>query len=188
MKKKFGQSKDVRKALSFERTLHRWKSWLASIQEGRSTLTSSNFKPSLEEMETTSTKALLHLEFPKSTNMELYWLCCVLVDYQEKGGYRFENLVLPEWFPREYTYTPGTYNFRGHRIYPPVLWDEDDHEFWFMRDPFTRMESREQRAESFPKFPNRYGAIVLNPEHPVRKYMRRGRPSGSTKDGITYLD
>jgi hypothetical protein len=53
-------------------------------------------------------KTLAELGFPKCTLFELYWLCCVFSDYAEysyyadlpqRSGFKFEKLVLPNWFP-----------------------------------------------------------------------------------------
>ncbi len=188
----------LRKALTFERALHSWDRWLYSIVNGRKVLRSRQPHPSLKEMMNVAKKSLAEMEFPSCILLEVYWLCCVFANYGTKGGFKFDMLVLPDWFPSTFggnTFskgdTFGTFNFEGKRIYPPQVWDEADRKFWFEREPVVRYVPPRKRAEvykDYPFYPNRELILVLPADHPVRKYIKRGRPFTTTTEGETILE
>ena len=89
----------IRKALVFERALHRWDRWLDSLANGRKILRFQHLHPSLEEMRDVAKNMLAKLDFPACTIFELYWLCCVFANYRTAHGFKFDKLVLPDWFP-----------------------------------------------------------------------------------------
>jgi hypothetical protein len=147
----------MRKALVFERALHCWDKWRDSVARGRKVLPFRQSPPSLEEVRNVAKKALVEMGFPSCTVFGLYWLCCVFADYEVVGGYKFDKLVLPDWFPFPSGFKWDKFgfswdknlDFKGKRIYPPEVWDEADRRFWFARDPVLRYLSPKERAARF---------------------------------------
>ena len=150
--------------------------------------------PSLQYMRSVAQEALARLEFPPCTQIELYWLCCVFTDYWTQGGFIFEKLVLPDWFPLPFGFVDEEYidkkllDLKG-RIRPPFVWDENDRIFWFEREPLSRLLRPELREKHFKTYPeNRDFVLLLPDKHPVRKYFRRGRPNKTKANGETMLE
>jgi hypothetical protein len=181
-----------RKNLTFERALHKWPQWLDSIANGRKELRFRHSHPSLEEMINISKKVLKEMHFPSCTLLEIYWLCCVFANYETATGFKFDKLVLPDWFPSTLKdYLGCTINFKGKRIYPPEVWEEADRKFWFERDRlllYLSPEERDATYEDYPYYPNRHFIFVLSDDHPVRKYVKMGRPITTKADGETMLE
>ena len=184
--------RSFRKNLAFERTLHRWPPWLDSIANSRKELRFQQSRPSLEETISIAKKALKKMDFPSCTLLEVYWLCCVFTDYTTAVGFKFDKLVLPDWFPSSFKDACGfTMNFKGRRIYPPVIWNEADRKFWFENNEVTLYLPQEKRAEAyedFPYYPDKNGILVLPADHPVRKYIKMGRPITTNPYGETMLE
>lgn len=183
------------KQKTFEGVLHRWNLWLDSIAEGRKTLAATQSHPSLREMRNTAKKNLAELGFPSCRLLELYWLCCVFADYETKGGFKFDKLVLPAWFPLPFGFNHHEkyldkrfLDLKGGRIKPPIVWDEADRMFWFMRDPLAQILPPERRAEYFKDYPNKDFILVLPSDHPIHKLVKRGRPTTTKANGETILD
>ncbi len=173
-----------RKALVFEQALHRWQPWLDSIIQGRKLLRFIESHPPLQEMRNTAKKALDELAFPPCTFFELYWLCCIFADYEAKDCFKFDKLVLPDWFPFPFGFRmDGNLDFKGKRIYPPEVWDEADVKFWQESNPLTRITGKPSGGYCDKDF-----TIVLLPDHPVRKFIKPGRPIKVDKYGQTWLD
>ncbi len=181
----------LRRALVFEKALHSWHRWLYSIANGRKVLRLRQAHPSLEEMMGIAKKAITEMEFPSCTLLEVYWLCCVFADYETTSGFKFDKLVLPDWFPSHFRKDAfWTFDFKGKRVYPPEIWDEADRRFWFERDPVIYNLPPEKRAEmyeNYPYSPERDYILVLPIDHPARKYIKRGRPITDMADGETLL-
>jgi hypothetical protein len=148
-------------------------------------------------------KALAEMKFPSCTLLEVYWLCCVFVDYKAEGVFMFDKLVLPEWFPSPFRIDGfRTPNFKAKRIYPPQVWDEADVKFWFERDPAVRALSGQVvddidgtvhyedtsaiKEKILQNYLNNDFILVLPADHPVREYIERGRPN-KVAHGKTYL-
>lgn len=186
------QDRTHRKNLRFERALHKWLRWLDSIANGRNELRFRQSYLSLEEMISIARKALTEMNFTSCTILEIYWLCCVFADYKTADGFKFDKLVLPDWFPSRYKDAHGfTLDFKGKRIYPPDVWNETDRKFWFERNPVTSYLTQEERAESYenyPYYPDRNCILLLPADHPVRKYIKTGRPITTKADGETILE
>lgn len=179
----------IRKALVFGRALHCWDRWLYSVTYGRKVLRFRQSYPSLEEMRNVSKKALTEMGFPSCTIFELYWLCCVFADYETPDGFKFDNLVLPDWFPFPFGFKlDKDLDFKGKRIDPPEVWNEADRKFWFARDPMLRCLSPKDRAARFENYPDRDSILVLPADHTVRKYVKRGRPITTKSDGETPIE
>ncbi|MFC1935261.1 hypothetical protein ACFLX9_00620 [Chloroflexota bacterium] len=144
--------------------------------------------PSLQKMREVAQKHLSDLGFLPCTIFELYWLCCVFVDYQSTGGFKFDKLTPPDWFPFPFGFKHEEFRcFKGHRIYPPEVWDEADRVFWFNRRP-VMPSSQKEWDNDFREFPNREFVILLAPDHPVRKCFKTGRPTTKTPIGETFLE
>ena len=82
-------------------------------------------------------------------------------------------------------------NFKGKRVYPPDIWNEADRKFWFERNLVTRYLPPKKRAkayENFPYYPDGNCILVLPTDHPVRKYIKTGRPIMTKADGETILE
>ena len=188
-KKSARLSPHVRRCLAFEQALHRWKPWLASVLEGKKLLRVEGLPaPNLPRMREVAKNTLLGLAFPPCTVLELYWLCCVFVDYKAKVGFRFDNLIPPDWFPFPFGFNhEESYLFEGCRIYPPEVWDEADRVFWFERQPVLPTSQKEWE-DDFNRFPNREFVMLLAPDHPVRKFIKKGRPIKATATGETILE
>ena len=189
----------IRKALVFERALHSWDRWLCSVSNGRKTLRFRDLHPSLEEMRAVAMKMLAELDFPACRVFELYWLCCVFADYQTEHGFKFDKLILPDWFPFpsglkwtafgfDSSWSSWNLDFKGKRIFPPDVWDEADREFWFSKSPMGLYLSPENRAKCFQNYPNRDFIMILPNDHPVRKYIKQGRPTTTKRDGETLME
>lgn len=194
----------LRKALVFERALHCWDSWLNSVAYGRKALQFQQSHPPLEEMMNIAKKALTEMKFPSCTLLEVYWFCCVFADYQTADGFKFDKLVLPDWFPSPFRRDAfGTLDFKGRRIYPPQVWDEADVKFWFERLPVVRAlpthtigltgtrpcrNSSAIKATIFKNCPPKDFILVLPADHAVRKYIKRGRPITTIAGGETLLE
>lgn len=149
-------------------------------------------------------KALAEMEFPSCTLLEVYWVCCVFADYKTESGFNFDKLVLPEWFPSPFRRDGfRTLDFKGKRIYPPQVWDEADVKFWSEKDPAVRALSSQiididgtvrredtsaTRAKILEGYLNNDFILVLLAGHPVRKYIKRGRPIKTKRDGETILE
>lgn len=185
-----GQERIIRRALGFERALHRWDKWLDSIAYGRKVLRFRQSPPSLQEMRSVAKNVLSELGFPDCTFFELYWLCCVFADYETKSGFYFEKLVMPDWFPFPHGFKHYDWiDLRGKRIYPPEVWDESDVMFWRERDSFAQFLHEPEKKQFLEEMvPNREWVIVLPPDHPIRKSIRRGRPITTTPNGETLLE
>ena len=191
------QSGAIRKALRFEKALHRWPVWLDSIANGRKELGFRKSHPPLEEMISAAKKKLAEMNFTTCVLLEVYWLCCVFADYDTTDGFKFDKLILPEWFPSDYPHKEinnFAFNFVGERIYPPVIWDEIDKKFWFERNEVLRIlvayepERRTELYENYPGYPLRYGILLLPADHPVRKYIKKGRRITANAEGETMLE
>lgn len=196
----------LRKALVFERALHRWDKWLDSVAYGRKVLRFQQSHPALEEMISVAKKALTEMKFPACTLLEVYWLCCVFVDYKTEGGFVFDRLVLPDWFPPPFKREGWAFDIKGKRIYPPEVWNDADLEFWVQRDPVVRLfpshtegpdgrirrigpsEPSTIRAPIRESYLNSGFILVLPANHPVRKYIKKGRPIKIKADGETILE
>lgn len=178
----------IRKALVFERALHRWDRWLKSIAGGREVLRFPQGHPPLEHMRNVAKKALTDLGFPSCTVFELYWLCCVFADYKMERSFKFDKLVLPDWFPFPFGFEQEMEpDFKNKRIYPPEVWNESDRKFWFAKNPLLRCLSPKDRAAHFQNYPKRDFILVLPVDHPVRKHIDRWRPTPTMADGETLL-
>lgn len=182
------------KQKTFERALHRWDKWLDSIDEGRKVLRFRESPPSLRKMRSVAGKALGELGFPSCTIFELYWLCCVLCDYATDGGFKFDKLVLPDWFPLPFGFKDEEFidkkllDLKGGCIKPPLVWDEADRMFWFAREPIAHYLPLEIRGQDFQHYPKKDFIIVLPSDHPIHKYVKRGRPPTTQANGETMLD
>jgi hypothetical protein len=188
---------------TFERALDSWDPWLKSITDGRKVLQSSSRHPSLEEMRLLARTTLTELGFSPCNMFELYWLCCIYSDYDTEyvakrhKDFRFERLVLPEWFPLPFGFHHEALHlvdFKGKRILPCEVWTEDDLK-WQIR----------QRMQVYPPhFVGREGtvpvdrrglaekgvaeyladwAIVIAADHLIHKFVKRGRPTKPIADG-----
>ena len=199
----------IRKALVFERALHNWRPWLDSIAYGRKVLALGQSYPSLEEMRKIAQETLSNLKFPQCTMLELYWLCCVFARYETKMGFKFEELVIPDWFPLPFGFrneeyllakpaSPSTYWRKarrelfykesrlirpGRRIMPPTVWNEADKRFWFAGNVIAQCSPPERRAEYFQNYPDSEFILVLPSDHPVRQFVRHGRPRKALPNG-----
>jgi len=188
MKKSAQLPMQVRKVMSFERALHRWKPWLDSVAQGRKSLKPDGLpRPNFNTLIIAARKALREIGFPPCAIFELYWLCCVYADYETASGFMFNRLILPAWFP-PLGFKPGhPLDFKGKRIYPPEIWDEDDRLFWFLRQPMLA-ESQEERQRQFDDFPDLDWVMILPPDHFVHTLLKKGRPLKTTASGETWLD
>jgi len=176
---------------SFEIALHRWPEWKISITSGRKQLGAGAPPPGLEAMRGAAQWALAGLGFPECAMMELYWLCCVFSDYDasESGYYKFDLLVLPDWFPLPFGFKHNPdLDFEGLRIRPPELWTDADVKFWGRRSPLARMLPKDRIEEYLAKwFPDPEIIMVLPADHSVRKRVRPGRPDTDTPSGETMV-
>jgi hypothetical protein len=176
------------KRASFERALHRWDKWLESINKGRKALGFPASRPSLQEMRIVAKKFLTELGFPACTLFELYWLCCVLTDYDEGGGLKFNKLVLPDWFPFPFGFRyeksiPKEFLDLKGRIPPPRVLSEVEAKFWQANTTMARITGKPS-----DKLPNSEFIMVLPDSHPVRKQVRIGRPIKNKADGKAVLE
>jgi len=138
-------------------------------------------------MRNTAQQKLEQLAFPFCTIFELYWLCCVFSDYETEGGFYFEKLVLPDWFPFPHGFKHhDDFDLRGKRIYPPEVWNEA--KVSLMRERNTSADYlREPNRSHFLEemVPDKDFVIVLPSDHPVHQFVSRGRPTKTTADGET---
>lgn len=186
----------IRKTLVFERALHCWKKWPKSVTYGRKVLRFRQTHPSLEEMRNVANRVLTEMRFPPCTIFGLYWLCCVFADYKAPDGFNFHKLVLPDWFPFPCGFKWDKFgfssdkdlDFKGERIDPPEVWNEADRKFWFARNPVVRCLSPKDRVARFENYPDRDFVLVLPADHPVREYVKRGRPITTKEDGVTLIE
>jgi hypothetical protein len=149
-------------------------------------------------------KALAKMKFPSCTLLEVYWLCCVFADYKSEVGFKFDKLVLPDWFPSPFMRDGlRPLYFKGKRIYPPQVWDEADVKFWFERDPSVRALSGQTididgavhyedtsaiKEKLLENYLHNDSILVLPADHPVREYIERGRPKKVTPYGQTLVE
>ena len=165
---------------SFELALHRWPEWKISIKSGREQLCTGVTHPSLGKMRGVAQSVLAGLGFPECTMMELYWLCCVLSDYEKgtKGSsFNFHQLVLPDWFPLPFGFRrEAELEFEGVRVWPPDVWSEAHAKFWGNKSPLAQGT------------PDLEFAMVLPADHPVRKYVKPGRSLTDTPSGETMIE
>lgn len=193
------QDRVLAKDLSFERALHRWPKWLKSVANGRTTLQAPQARSSVVDMLNVARRALAEIKFPPCLLLEVYWLCCVFVDYETADGiYYFDKLVLPDWFPSQWSDKGCRFDFKGKRIYPPQVWDEADRKFWFEKTPaicYAHL-TPEQKAAQYRDYCARWesdfeiswGVLVLPHDHEVRKYIKKGRPEEMWPDGAWWND
>jgi len=73
--------------------------WLDSIAKGRKELKFRKSHPQFEEMISIAKKALAEMDFTTCLLLEVYWLCCVFADYETAQVFKFDKLILPDWFP-----------------------------------------------------------------------------------------
>jgi len=178
----------IRRALVFERALHCWDRWLDSIADGREVLRFPQGHPSLEHMRNVAKKALTELGFPSCTVFELYWLCCVFANYETMRGFKFDKLILPDWFPFPFGFEQEmNLDFKGKRIIPPEIWNEAYKKFRFTRDPLLRCLPPKNKEARFQNYPNDDFILVLPADHTARKYVKRGRPITTQANGVTML-
>ena len=176
---------------SFERALHRWKPWLDSIVEGRKLLRLPRSTSSLQKMRNIAKETLTKLDFPACALFELYWLCCVFCDYETKGGFKFDKLLLPDGFPLPFGFKYEEYvdtKFLRERIKPPEVWDEADRKFKFDRSPIRQFCPPDKRDEELHNYPESDFIIVLPSDHATHKLVKMGRPTTTTPSGETLLD
>lgn len=127
---------------------------------------------------------MTELGFPECTLFELYWLCCIFADYEADRCFKFDKLVLPDWFPFPFGFRmDGSLDFEGKRIYPPEVWDEADVMFWQENNQLTRITGK-----PFEGIADKDEVIVLSSDHPVRKFIKQGRPVKVDERGQTWLD
>lgn len=139
-------------------------------------------------------KALTELRFPECALLELYWLSCVLADYDTQSGFNFRKLTLPDWFPLPFGFKHEEMidkqflDLKGGRIRLPVVWNEVDKLFWFQRDIFAQLCPPEQREQCFQEYPwNRDFVLVLPSDHPIHKFVGWGRPRKALPNGEVLL-
>ncbi len=178
------------KVQTFERALHRWQPWLDSISKGKRLFGSPCSWLTAGKMSDIAKTELVALRFPDGVLLELYWLCCVVTDYMTDRGFMFEKLVLPDWFPSPF----GRYSIerlRGRRVSPPTIWSEADRKFLFSRDTLVRLAAvalPEKLEELYEDWPDRDFTLVLPDDHPIRRCIKSGQPTGTLKGGETLLE
>jgi len=85
---------------------------------------------------------------------------------------------MPDWFPLQFGHPyEWAATCRGKRIYPPRVWDQRDVCFWG-----KGRKDYEQIWGPWPEFD-----IVLPAQHPVRQFVKRGRPPKKMPNGTTLL-
>ncbi len=194
---------------TFERALHSWDKWLRSVADGRRLLRGRGDHPRLAEMRSAAQEALTGLGFQTCTIFELYWLCCVFSDHDDlytkegKKEFRFGKLILPEWFPLPFGFRDEALlrlDFRGKRILPCDVWTEADLE-WHTQQAMKLYPSAEVTREGGIVRLDQRGpaeravagtladwAIVLPANHPIHRFVKRGRPTTVGEGGITEAD
>lgn len=186
------------KPKSLEFALQRWDKWNNSINKGRKILSVPGKHPALVKMRKVAQEFLTEMEFPACPLMELYWLCCIFSHYDRKctkkdGIYDFEMLVLPDWFPFPFGFNweehinKNKFNFQG-RIYPPEVWGEKKREFEFSKSPIAGLRPHEEWKNYYEGFPDTNFFMVLGKDHPIHKYVRKGRPDTPMACGETLVD
>jgi len=173
----------------FERALHRWKPWLDSIASGRGVLRTQQPPPPLLAIREVAQKALSGLDFPPCTLFEVYWLCCIFTDYDTKGGFKFDKLILPDWFPLSFGFKAEYLSqFKGKRIYPPKVWNETDRLFWFQGTKWHKLHQKRKELSIFRITQIEISYLYYPPATQSTHLLRRGRPITTELNGRTLLD
>lgn len=171
------------RARGIERALRKWQLWINSVVAGKKAIRSSGREPTLLELKNLAQKAVCELKFPQNVPLEVYWLCCVLVNYHVNGVFYFEKLIMPDWVMfGQSSYVEGL-DFRKKRILPPMVWREVDFEFWTSNHSFFLHSSPSERETAKGWFPETQWAIVVSLNHPLRNIIKPGRPLKSILDG-----
>lgn len=173
---------------TFERALHRWPKWLKSIDHGREVLAGKQAHPSLGEMKNAAEDALSALGFPSCTLFKLYWLCCVFCDYGKERLFDFNKLILPNWFPLPFGFQMESgLMLAGKRIYPPEVWSKADLDWQIEIYPSRRYGASHDDAVKALSDRMVDWAILLPSDHPIHKFVDRGRPQKKMPHGATSL-
>jgi hypothetical protein len=157
---------------NFEIALHRWDEWEKTIKEGRKVL---HVTDKMEGLQSWVFDKLATLALPRCPFLELYCICCIFSDYDEGQRFYFDRITVPDWLPLKFVKLGADkiQDLHGKRIYPPEVWSDSDFAFW----------QRSQNAMF-----DSDTCIVIPKNHPVRLFMRRGRPLKITPDAETLLE
>jgi len=152
---------------------------------------------------------LTELGFNPCKLLELYWLCCIFSDYdrewftEPRRGFRFERLILPEWFPLPFGFRTEQEQpmlFKGRRILPCEVWTKHDLERQIQQEMRycggqqqvglkgtvrlnPRRDAQRMVAETLADW-----AIVLAADHPIHRFVKKGRPITTTESGLTSVE
>jgi hypothetical protein len=116
-----------------ERALFRWNKWRGSLIDQWVNFPNDLSNPSLDELRQQSKKALDRLALPPSWLLELYWICCVVSDYNLDYEESYDRIIVPGWFVIPFPELQHfAFKIAATRWYPPRL----------LRDEDIRLEAR----------------------------------------------
>jgi len=164
-----------------ERALFNWQKWRKSLIAQWSDLSTELDKLDLKQLKLIAAKALDRLDFPSSTWLQLYWICCVVSDYHFDYEDSFDNIVIPNWLPMPFDPPISLQIEPGIRMYPPAIYTERDIQFlasklgtWILGVDITLLSDRMG-----------WLGILIPSHHEVCSLLEelRGRPKESRKVG-----
>lgn len=178
------------KARNLERALHQWEPWLTAVKDAR--LETSLGSDAWWGYAKTTMK---RLGFPSKPLLCLYFLSCVLSQYEINGTYYFTNIRLPfvlfdEFDSFSTRMAPAIWRFLKvdnfmmikpirlcpdligirERPLPPALWNEGDVEFALEWESHYAGNPCESLRKYYSPF-----FMMLAPGHPILEIGRKGK-------------
>ena len=160
-----------------ERALFCWSKWRYSFIEQWSDLGAELEYFDLGRLKLTAKTALDKLNFPSSPWLQLYWICCVVSDYNFDYEESFNNIVIPNWLPLPFDSSASLNIKPGIRMLPPAIYTEADLEklgHWIL------ILDMEELAKTM-----NWIGLILPPTHELYHFLgkQRGRPKKPSKIG-----
>ena len=160
-----------------ERALFSWSKWRHSIIKQWSNLEAEFENFDLARLKLTAKTALDILNFPSSTWLQLYWICCVASDYSLDYEDSFSNIVVPKWLPLPFDSSVSLKIKPGDRMLPPAIYTKADLKqlgSWLLSVDTEKLAR-----------PMNWMGLALSPTHELYHFLgkQRGRPKKPSKMG-----
>ena len=164
-----------------ERALFSWQKWQQSIVQQWIIGEGEFIGLAYDELREKVQQELTRMDFPTSMWLEIYWVCCVISDYNLDDWNTYDNIVIPAWLlSTDYPYRVLDQIKVKKRCYPPELWNERDIDF------FARQYLGGELTDRSILYPSeRHFRIFLPSQHEFYEALNKfkGRPRVSRKRG-----
>ncbi|MFC2069126.1 hypothetical protein ACFLTP_09015 [Chloroflexota bacterium] len=162
-----------------ERALFMWEKWRQSIISQWLELEESLEGLTLTRLMSKVRKELRKIGMPvNSIWLQIYWICCVVSEYNFSNWNTFNNITAPAWLLSKYDPIMGfsTWYQREpiHRVHPPEIWDEA-----YVIQLTRRVTGLLDIGESDRIYPwPKWGSMFVPSHHKLYKVLNKikGRP------------